>query len=67
MLLASILALVSLTNSDIKPSLLKEFKSHEACMVEADRRNRTDTDLRKRVAREESIEYVCLKVVRSRV
>ncbi len=66
-MLVSILALVALANPAIEPGLLERFQSHEACMVEADKRNRTDPDLRTQLAREAGIEYVCLKVVRSGV
>lgn len=66
MLTASILALAALAAADKPPALLQVFGSHEACMIEAERLNRTDADLRKTSARVAGLEYVCLQVKRVR-
>lgn len=67
MIVESVLALMPLFAPDKPPAPLQGFESHAACQAKADQLNRTDEDLRKPEARVIGLEYVCLKVYRSRV
>lgn len=67
MIVESILALMPLFEPEKQPKLLQGFGTHSACQAKADQLNRIDEDLRKPDARVIGLEYVCLKVFRSRV
>ena len=67
MIVTAILALMPLFTPDVPPKMIRGMASQEECSILADKLNRTDEDLRKPEARVDGLEYVCLKVSRSRV
>ena len=67
MIVGSILALVAFGSPLEAPKLLEAFADHGACMVAADKRNRTDEALRTPALRAVGAEYACLKIVRGGV
>lgn len=64
MIVESILALAALNLPTVPPELLRPFASHEQCMVEAEKMNKTVEELRTPPAREAGYEFICLKVSR---
>jgi hypothetical protein len=62
-----ILALAALNEPNTAPHLVSSHRERSACMTLAEKRNRTDEDLRTVEARVKGLEYVCLKIERVRV
>ena len=65
MIVEAILALATLASTSDAPRLIKPFNSLEACILKADKRNRSDETLRTPDARATGAEVVCLYVIRA--
>jgi uncharacterized radical SAM superfamily protein len=67
MIVEAILSLAFMAEPGTKPEMLAPFDSLDACLVAADKRNRTDETLRVAPLRPRGAEYVCLQVKRAGV
>lgn len=64
MIVESILALLAFNAPAQAPGLVRPYASHEQCLVEAEKLNRSEPQLRDKAGRELGLEFVCLKVSR---